>query len=47
MAELAELEEAELEESMDRMGGLPSVPSSRLPKTRPSQRACKCNAVRT
>lgn len=39
MAELAELEEAELEESMDRMGGLPSVPSSRLPKTRPSQRA--------
>ncbi|KAG9283500.1 charged multivesicular body protein 4c [Astyanax mexicanus] len=46
LAELAELEQEELEESMKNMGKLPSVPSSklpsvpstRLPSTRPSQR---------
>lgn len=36
LAELEELEQEDLEESM---GGLPSVPSSRLPSSRPSQRA--------
>ncbi|XP_062297703.1 charged multivesicular body protein 4c isoform X1 [Scomber scombrus] len=39
LAELAELEQEELEDNMKRMGGLPSVPSSRLPSARPSQRA--------
>ncbi|KAF1373115.1 hypothetical protein PFLUV_G00256970 [Perca fluviatilis] len=39
MAELAELEQEELEDSMKSMGGLPSVPSSKLPSARPSHRA--------
>ncbi|XP_010766938.1 charged multivesicular body protein 4c-like [Notothenia coriiceps] len=40
LAELEELEQEELEENMKRMGGLPSVPSSKLPSARPSsQRA--------
>ncbi|TDG97383.1 hypothetical protein EPR50_G00225470 [Perca flavescens] len=38
MAELAELEQEELEDSMKSMGGLPSVPSSKLPSARPSHR---------
>lgn len=38
MAELAELEQEDLEESMKNMGGLPSVPTSKLPSTRPSHR---------
>ncbi|XP_053198128.1 charged multivesicular body protein 4c [Scomber japonicus] len=37
LAELAELEQEELEDNMKRMGGLPSVPSSKLPSARPSQ----------
>ncbi|TWW70864.1 Charged multivesicular body protein 4c [Takifugu flavidus] len=39
LAELQELEDQDMEESMDSMGGLPSVPSSKLPSARPSQRA--------
>lgn len=39
MAELAELEQEDLEESMNSMGGLPSVPSSKLLSARPSHRA--------
>ncbi|XP_053268445.1 charged multivesicular body protein 4c [Pleuronectes platessa] len=39
LAELAELEQEEHEESMKRMGGLPSVPSSKLPSARHGQRA--------
>ncbi|XP_018550863.1 charged multivesicular body protein 4c [Lates calcarifer] len=39
LAELAELEQEELEENMKTMGGLPSVPSSKVPSGRPSQRA--------
>ncbi|XP_041817562.1 charged multivesicular body protein 4c [Chelmon rostratus] len=39
LAELAELEQEELEDNMRSMGGLPSVPSSKLPSARPSQRA--------
>ncbi|XP_070709134.1 charged multivesicular body protein 4c [Pempheris klunzingeri] len=39
LAELAELEQEDLEESMKGMGRLPSVPSSKLPSARPSQRA--------
>ncbi|XP_029979034.1 charged multivesicular body protein 4c [Sphaeramia orbicularis] len=39
LAELEELEQEDLENSMKRMGGLPSVPSSKLPSARPSQRA--------
>ncbi|XP_051970565.1 charged multivesicular body protein 4c-like [Xyrauchen texanus] len=35
LAELAELEQEELEESMKNMGRLPSVPTSKLPSTRP------------
>ncbi|KAM4606193.1 charged multivesicular body protein 4c [Polymixia lowei] len=38
LAELAELEQEELEESMKNMGRLPSVPSSKLPSSRPSHR---------
>ncbi|XP_029385145.1 charged multivesicular body protein 4c isoform X2 [Echeneis naucrates] len=37
LAELAELEQEDLEENLKTMGGLPSVPSSRLPSARPSQ----------
>ncbi|TNN57936.1 Charged multivesicular body protein 4c [Liparis tanakae] len=39
MAELEELEQQELEDNMKSMGGLPSVPSSKLPSARPSHRA--------
>lgn len=39
LAELEELEQEDLEASMKSMGGLPSVPSSKLPSARPSQRA--------
>ncbi|KAK2859579.1 hypothetical protein Q5P01_004199 [Channa striata] len=39
LAELEELEQEELEDSMKNMGGLPSVPNSKLPSARPSQRA--------
>ncbi|XP_026148141.1 charged multivesicular body protein 4c [Mastacembelus armatus] len=39
LAELAELEQEELEDNMKSMGGLPNVPSSKLPSARPSQRA--------
>ncbi|XP_034428545.1 charged multivesicular body protein 4c isoform X2 [Hippoglossus hippoglossus] len=39
LAELAELEQEELEENMKRMGGLPSVPSSKVPSARHGQRA--------
>ncbi|XP_016345541.1 charged multivesicular body protein 4c [Sinocyclocheilus anshuiensis] len=39
LAELAELEQEELEESMKNMGRLPSVPTIKLPSTRPSHRA--------
>ncbi|GAA6215079.1 charged multivesicular body protein 4c-like [Lates japonicus] len=39
LAELAELEQEELEENMKTMGRLPSVPSSKLPSGRPSHRA--------
>ncbi|XP_069015648.1 charged multivesicular body protein 4c [Embiotoca jacksoni] len=39
LAELEELEQEDLEESMKSMGGLPSAHSSRLPSSRPSQRA--------
>ncbi|XP_047006020.1 charged multivesicular body protein 4c isoform X1 [Ictalurus punctatus] len=38
LAELEELEQEELEESMKNMGRLPSVPTSKLPSTRPSHR---------
>ncbi|XP_076868373.1 charged multivesicular body protein 4c [Brachyhypopomus gauderio] len=38
LAELAELEQEDLEESMKNMSKLPSVPASKLPSTRPSQR---------
>ncbi|KAM9337712.1 charged multivesicular body protein 4c [Symphorus nematophorus] len=38
LAELEQLEQEDLEENMMNMGGLPSVPSSRLPAARPSQR---------
>ncbi|KAF7213434.1 charged multivesicular body protein 4c [Nothobranchius furzeri] len=37
LAELEELEQQELEDKMKRMGGLPSVPSSKLPSTHPKQ----------
>ncbi|XP_072234854.1 charged multivesicular body protein 4c [Leuresthes tenuis] len=39
LAELEELQQEELENSMESMGGLPSVPSSKLPSSRPGQRA--------
>ncbi|XP_029313182.1 charged multivesicular body protein 4c [Cottoperca gobio] len=39
MAELAELEQEEFEDSMKGMGGLPSVPRSKLPSERTSHRA--------
>ncbi|XP_028288883.1 charged multivesicular body protein 4c [Parambassis ranga] len=39
LAELQELEQEGMEEDLKSMGGLPSVPSSRLPSSRPSQRA--------
>uniref|UniRef100_A0A3Q3AP61 Charged multivesicular body protein 4C n=1 Tax=Kryptolebias marmoratus TaxID=37003 RepID=A0A3Q3AP61_KRYMA len=39
LAELEELEQQEMEDNMKSMGGLPSVPSSKLPSARPSQRA--------
>ncbi|KAM3592989.1 uncharacterized protein V6R79_003349 [Siganus canaliculatus] len=39
LAELEELEQEGLEDSMMSMGGLPSVPSSKLPSARPSHRA--------
>ncbi|XP_034718084.1 charged multivesicular body protein 4c [Etheostoma cragini] len=39
MAELAELEQEELEDSVKSMGGLPSVPTSKLPSAQPSRRA--------
>ncbi|XP_056155648.1 charged multivesicular body protein 4c [Lampris incognitus] len=39
LAELAELEQEDLEESMKNMGRLPSAPTSKLPSARPSQRA--------
>ncbi|KAF5901802.1 GTPase IMAP family member 4-like, partial [Clarias magur] len=38
LAELEELEQEDLEESMKTMGGLPTVPTSKLPSTRPSHR---------
>ncbi|KAM3860531.1 charged multivesicular body protein 4c [Diretmus argenteus] len=38
LAELAELEQEELESSMKNMGRLPSVPTSKLPSTQPSHR---------
>ncbi|XP_047424856.1 charged multivesicular body protein 4c [Mugil cephalus] len=38
LAELEELEREELEDSMKSMGGLPSVPSSKLPSSRPAHR---------
>ncbi|XP_017564691.1 charged multivesicular body protein 4c [Pygocentrus nattereri] len=38
LAELAELEQEDLEESMKKMSTLPSVPTTKLPSTRPSQR---------
>ncbi|XP_068604060.1 charged multivesicular body protein 4c [Brachionichthys hirsutus] len=38
LAELEELEQEELDDSMKTMGGLPSVPSASLPAVRPSQR---------
>uniref|UniRef100_A0A667XJZ8 Charged multivesicular body protein 4C n=1 Tax=Myripristis murdjan TaxID=586833 RepID=A0A667XJZ8_9TELE len=38
LAELAELEEEELENSMKNMGRLPSVPTSKLPSTQPGHR---------
>lgn len=47
LAELEELEQQDLEESMKKIGGLPSVPSSKLPSARPGQRASKYNAPRT
>uniref|UniRef100_A0A4W6FJK2 Charged multivesicular body protein 4C n=1 Tax=Lates calcarifer TaxID=8187 RepID=A0A4W6FJK2_LATCA len=47
LAELAELEQEELEENMKTMGGLPSVPSSKVPSGRPSQRASKYKTART
>lgn len=47
LAELEELEQQDLEESMKNMGGLPSVPSAKLPSARPSHRASKYNAPRT
>lgn len=47
MAELEELEQQGLEESMESMGGLPSVPNSKLPSAHPSHRACKCGTSRT
>ncbi|XP_013868775.1 charged multivesicular body protein 4c [Austrofundulus limnaeus] len=37
LAELEELEQQELEDNMESMGGLPSVPSTKLPSARPSQ----------
>uniref|UniRef100_A0A671LFX4 Charged multivesicular body protein 4c-like n=2 Tax=Sinocyclocheilus anshuiensis TaxID=1608454 RepID=A0A671LFX4_9TELE len=39
LAELAELEQEKLEESMKNMGRLPSVPTTKLPSARPSHRA--------
>ncbi|XP_029001567.1 charged multivesicular body protein 4c [Betta splendens] len=39
LAELEELEQEELENSMKKMGGLPSVPNAKLPSARPGQRA--------
>ncbi|XP_068438160.1 charged multivesicular body protein 4c [Clinocottus analis] len=39
LAELEELEQEELEDNMKSMGGLPSVPSSKLPSAGPSHRA--------
>ncbi|KAM8822972.1 charged multivesicular body protein 4c [Spinachia spinachia] len=39
MAELAELEQEDLEDNMKSMGGLPSVPSSKLPSVKPGHRA--------
>lgn len=41
LAELAELEQEEHEESMKNMGRLPSVPTTKLPSTRPSRHASK------
>uniref|UniRef100_A0A3Q4HC23 Charged multivesicular body protein 4C n=1 Tax=Neolamprologus brichardi TaxID=32507 RepID=A0A3Q4HC23_NEOBR len=41
LAELEELEQEDLEESMMSMGGLPSVPSSKLPSSRSNERASK------
>jgi len=41
LAELAELEQEELEESMKNMARLPSVPTTKLPSTRPSRQASK------
>ncbi|XP_012708629.2 charged multivesicular body protein 4c [Fundulus heteroclitus] len=38
LAELEELEQEDLEENMKSMGGLPSVPSSKLPSSQPSHR---------
>ncbi|XP_015232932.1 PREDICTED: charged multivesicular body protein 4c-like [Cyprinodon variegatus] len=39
LAELEELEQEGLQESMKSMGGLPSVPSSKLPSSQPTHRA--------
>lgn len=39
LAELEELEQEDLEDNMKSMGGLPSVPSTKLPSARPSHRA--------
>ncbi|XP_071381793.1 charged multivesicular body protein 4c [Centroberyx affinis] len=39
LAELAELEQEELENSMKSMGRLPSVPTSKLPSTHPGHRS--------
>ncbi|KAL4001153.1 N-acyl-aromatic-L-amino acid amidohydrolase [Sarotherodon galilaeus] len=41
LAELEELEQEDLDESMMSMGGLPSVPSSKLPSSRSNERASK------
>ncbi|XP_014838398.1 PREDICTED: charged multivesicular body protein 4c-like [Poecilia mexicana] len=41
LAELEELEQEDLKENMKSMGGLPSVPSSKLPSSRPSRATTK------
>lgn len=41
LAELAELEQEELEQSMKNMDRLPSAPTTKLPSTRPSHHASK------
>lgn len=41
LAELQELEQEDMEESMKSMGGLPSVPNSKLPSSQPSRAKSK------